>query len=371
VGNPLSEEAMLYESSIAAEAFPVWSQWEEKLRDEYAEAIHYAPGFAPPEAAPEPEEPEWFDVPVAELDELTGLYNRRSFHDALEHEAARAQRDDEPLALVLLDMKAFKSINDKLGRSEGNRVLREVAVRLRKVVGLSLKAYRINPDEFAIVFPGSKAEADELLGRLHAGVSRRKIGEAGRIHLSVGVSELRPDEDAGNLFARAGMRMRARHSPEELEEPLRETACLASFPVFALDLPAEDVCSCRPIYHPAETARAESISLSYELAFRFVGTPGSLSLFIHETAAEDDDEGEGEPFEADVGGRRITGKWGKLFDDSKVGPVKVCVWDDDKHGPTAMRFECEGTRITLLSPDVALGALLPLLTHSAFRRVGD
>ena len=71
---------------------------------------------------------------LAYYDVLTGLPNRRSFLDQLGLAIDRAQRRDEPLALLFLDLDRFKRINDSLGHSAGDELLKEVASRLVKIV---------------------------------------------------------------------------------------------------------------------------------------------------------------------------------------------------------------------------------------------
>src|SRR3954447_18819618 len=62
---------------------------------------------------------------LADLDALTGLYNRRYFHDVLARELARAHRYGRRLTLMVLDLDDFKSINDRLGHLAGDEVLAE------------------------------------------------------------------------------------------------------------------------------------------------------------------------------------------------------------------------------------------------------
>jgi diguanylate cyclase (GGDEF)-like protein len=141
---------------------------------------------------------------LADLDALTGLHNRRYFHETLQREVARAQRYDRSLALVIFDLDDFKAINDRIGHLAGDGVLAEAADRVRDVVRSADVACRIGGDEFAVILPESTLkDADQLYGRLEAAVSSRPIGSAGRLHLSAGVTELRPDDDAVSLFERA------------------------------------------------------------------------------------------------------------------------------------------------------------------------
>jgi len=65
-------------------------------------------------------------------------------------------------------------------------------------------ACRVGGDEFAVILPESSAEeADQLYGRLHGSVSSKPVGEAGRMHLSAGIAELREDDDPTRFFERA------------------------------------------------------------------------------------------------------------------------------------------------------------------------
>ncbi len=86
-------------------------------------------------------------------DALTGVPNRRSFQDRLVDEFRRAQRYDDPLALVLLDLDHFKTINDTFGHPEGDVVLREDAGRLRHCVRETDFIVRYGGEEFALLLP--------------------------------------------------------------------------------------------------------------------------------------------------------------------------------------------------------------------------
>jgi diguanylate cyclase (GGDEF)-like protein len=87
---------------------------------------------------------------LALTDPLTGLGNRRHFHERLENELDRAEREARPLALCLLDVDDFKSVNDTLGHEAGDEVLIAVASRLRG----GGESFRLGGDEFAMILPG-------------------------------------------------------------------------------------------------------------------------------------------------------------------------------------------------------------------------
>jgi len=141
---------------------------------------------------------------LADLDALTGLHNRRFFHETLARECARAHRYERKLSLIVFDLDDFKVINDQIGHLAGDAVLSEAAERVRDVVRTADIACRVGGDEFAVILPESSIEdADQLYRRLLHGVSSRPIGQAGKLFLSAGVAELRAEDDPVSFFQRA------------------------------------------------------------------------------------------------------------------------------------------------------------------------
>jgi diguanylate cyclase (GGDEF)-like protein len=141
---------------------------------------------------------------LADLDALTGLHNRRYFHETLAREVARAHRYDRDLALIIFDLDDFKAINDRIGHLSGDGVLAEAAERVREVVRSADIACRVGGDEFAVILPESKiADADQLYSRLQKAVSARPVGQAGPLTISAGVAELQPEDDAIAFFQRS------------------------------------------------------------------------------------------------------------------------------------------------------------------------
>jgi diguanylate cyclase (GGDEF)-like protein len=141
---------------------------------------------------------------LADLDALTGLHNRRYFHETLAREVARAQRYGRQLALIVLDLDDFKAINDRIGHLAGDAVLAETAERVRDVVRSADIACRVGGDEFAVILPESTtSDADQLYHRLHGAVSSKPVGQAGRLYLSAGLADLMPDDDPTTFFERA------------------------------------------------------------------------------------------------------------------------------------------------------------------------
>lgn len=140
---------------------------------------------------------------LADTDALTGLHNRRTFHETLGREVARAHRYGRSLALIVLDLDDFKAVNDRFGHLAGDAVLAEVGERLRGVARSADVACRIGGEEFAVILPESGlAEAEALYQRLATAVSVRPISELESVRFSAGLGELRPEDDAVSLFER-------------------------------------------------------------------------------------------------------------------------------------------------------------------------
>jgi diguanylate cyclase (GGDEF)-like protein len=118
---------------------------------------------------------------LADLDALTGLHNRRYFHETLAREVSRAHRYARRLALVVFDLDDFKAINDRIGHLSGDAVLAEVAERVREVVRSADIACRVGGDEFGVILPESGlSDADQLYRRMQSAIGAKAIGPAGR-----------------------------------------------------------------------------------------------------------------------------------------------------------------------------------------------
>ncbi|WP_337880767.1 EAL domain-containing protein [Rheinheimera sp.] len=97
---------------------------------------------------------------LAFFDEMTGLANRRLFHDRLELSLANAKRHQHLLAVLFLDLDLFKRINDTLGHQAGDQVLIQVGKRLSQVVRTGESVARLGGDEFTLLMPECSSVQD-------------------------------------------------------------------------------------------------------------------------------------------------------------------------------------------------------------------
>ena len=134
---------------------------------------------------------------LASTDGLTGLYNRRHFLELAASEWGRFKRYGRPLALLLLDIDRFKSINDTHGHDIGDLVLKEIAEGLRHHTRTSDIAGRVGGEEFVLLLPETSLESACLVAeRFRQAVAERTVAvEAGTLAVtaSIGVSCARAD----------------------------------------------------------------------------------------------------------------------------------------------------------------------------------
>ena len=101
-------------------------------------------------------------------DDLTGLANRGLTVDRLHQALARIPRDEAGVGVLVADLDHFRSVNDRLGDAAGDRILREVAGRIRSVVRPYDTVARLGDDEFVVVCDGLPADRDAAAARLLA-----------------------------------------------------------------------------------------------------------------------------------------------------------------------------------------------------------
>lgn len=101
------------------------------------------------------------------VDPLTALHNRRFGEQRLQEELERAEKEREPLAVVLFDLDYFKEINDKFGHAAGDLALKEFSRRLQRAIRACDVPVRIGGDEFLLVLPDCpRTKVDGILSRI-------------------------------------------------------------------------------------------------------------------------------------------------------------------------------------------------------------
>jgi diguanylate cyclase len=144
---------------------------------------------------------------LAELDELTGSYNRRCIMRMLDDEIARAHRSKTPCSIALIDLDWFKRINDAYGHPTGDEVLRAFAITMFANIRGVDRFGRYGGEEFLLVLPDTAAGgAAHILDRLRAIIADldwSAFSPGMQVTISAGVATLNPNETPDTFLARA------------------------------------------------------------------------------------------------------------------------------------------------------------------------
>jgi diguanylate cyclase len=144
---------------------------------------------------------------LAELDELTGSYNRRCIMRMLDEEIARAGRNGAPCSIALIDLDWFKRINDAFGHPTGDEVLRTFAITMFANIRGIDRFGRYGGEEFLLVLPDMSTDnAVRALDRLRAIIAEldwSAFSPGMSVTISAGVATLKPEETPDSFLARA------------------------------------------------------------------------------------------------------------------------------------------------------------------------
>jgi len=144
-------------------------------------------------------------------DSLTGLGNRALFQDRVAHGLARAERTNDEVAVIFLDLDDFKEINDSLGHAAGDAVLVQTANRLRTCLRDSDTAARFGGDEFAILLEQVRGEGEvmDVAARITAALGRPLQVEGKDVDLcaSIGIARAQPQQSADEVLRNADVAM--------------------------------------------------------------------------------------------------------------------------------------------------------------------
>lgn len=147
---------------------------------------------------------------LVNTDQLTGVHNRRSYHQLAKHEFARAMRFNQPLSLLVIDIDYFKTINDNFGHVSGDEILKEFAQVCNGLLRQSDSLSRIGGEEFTAVLPMTDHDGAMLIAeRIRAKVATHlfNITQSEQhltLTISIGSSSLiERDTSMKDLFNRA------------------------------------------------------------------------------------------------------------------------------------------------------------------------
>jgi diguanylate cyclase (GGDEF)-like protein len=144
---------------------------------------------------------------LAELDELTGTFNRRCIMRMLGDEIARAHRSKAPCSIALIDLDWFKRVNDAYGHPIGDEVLRTFAITVFANIRNIDKFGRYGGEEFLLVLPDTpNDDAARILERLRAIIAEldwSAFSPGMQVTISAGIALLRPEESPDTFLARA------------------------------------------------------------------------------------------------------------------------------------------------------------------------
>ncbi len=138
---------------------------------------------------------------LAIRDPLTGLLNRRSFMEHLEHAVTYALRHNDRIALLFMDLDKFKNINDTLGHDTGDELLRQVAVRLTDAVREADVVARLGGDEFVVLLEGltDPGDANNVAEKIALALSDQYDLGVHCVHTSASIGIGRYPEDGNSV----------------------------------------------------------------------------------------------------------------------------------------------------------------------------
>jgi len=143
-------------------------------------------------------------VSQAVTDPLTGAFNRRHMESWLAAAIARRKRLSSPASVLLMDVDHFKQINDQRGHEAGDRVLQGIVALIRKRARALDLLFRVGGDEFALLLPDThEPDAATFAHQLRATLAEAPILAGWPLSVSIGVSELQPDESLDNWMRHA------------------------------------------------------------------------------------------------------------------------------------------------------------------------
>src|SRR5437762_3188439 len=143
-------------------------------------------------------------VVLAITDPLTGAFNRRQMDSRLAEAIQIARRSGRPVSVLLIDIDHFKRVNDERGHEAGDDVLKGLVALVKERSRQIDLMFRMGGEEFVVLLPATgEAEAAILAEELRASIASAPLLAGRPVTVSIGVSELRGDDDRESWIKRA------------------------------------------------------------------------------------------------------------------------------------------------------------------------
>jgi len=136
---------------------------------------------------------------MSRVDDLTGLHNLRALREQLPVWLGPALRTQRPMALLMVDLDGFKTVNDRLGHGAGNELLKEVASLLRFSVRVGDEPFRFGGDEFVLLLSDADGPGAAVVARriqdMYATMGQTLRGTSVDVSFSIGIAVYPGDGD--------------------------------------------------------------------------------------------------------------------------------------------------------------------------------
>jgi len=190
-------------------------------------------------------------------DPLTGLGNHRAFQEELDRQVSSAQRYGVPLSLAIVDLDAFKAINDGRGHAFGDKALAHFGTLMSAGLRRADRPFRIGGDEFAILLPHTDAAGAKIvLRRLLASALQpalRTETDPGSLSFSAGVSALQPASSRAQLYSQADAALYAAKRSGRTDVQIFDAATEPTEDTGGVGMAVSEVIArgwLRPVYQP-------------------------------------------------------------------------------------------------------------------------
>lgn len=141
---------------------------------------------------------------MAMRDHLSGLGNRSSFEQDIQHAIAMSERRDVGLVVVIFDLDNFKQVNDRYGHLDGDKVIRRFAIALKHAVRTSDRCYRLGGDEFIMLLqPATDKSAQKVAERVHHLINDDQALRTLKVSSSHGYAQYQKGDTTLSLIDRA------------------------------------------------------------------------------------------------------------------------------------------------------------------------